>query len=355
MNKMAPEKPKITVLMPVYNGEKYLEEAIESILDQTFTDFEFLIINDGSTDRSVEMIESYNDPRIRLVHNKTNMKLTATLNRGLRLARGEYIARMDCDDISLPERFEKQLSFLEANPEVGIIGSGFKIIDQNGISVNAPVLFPSRPGVVEWCLYFYSPISHPAAMMRKEVVLRTGGYTSEVIYGREKYSGEDYDLWRRSCKVTKLSNLQDVMLLLRKHDTNVTKTYLDEHLINTAKISRVMMSECLGESLTIEIVQKIQRGNINKVNDIIPAGKVIYKLYRFFISSNKLSFFEKKLIRKDAVDRLLLIAGGSIRHVHAWYVMVLAFRTDPIYSSKKVLNRAYQKIRLSNFSLGPRT
>jgi len=98
---MSLENPKVTVLMPVYNGEQYLREAIESILTQSFTDFEFLIINDGSTDSSVEIIESYDDPRIRLIHNEANLKLVATLNKGVDLARGEYIARMDCDDISL--------------------------------------------------------------------------------------------------------------------------------------------------------------------------------------------------------------------------------------------------------------
>ena len=95
--------PKVTVFMPVYNGEKYLREAIDSILNQTFTDFEFLIINDGSTDSSVEIINSYDDSRIRLIHNEKNLKLVATLNKGLDLARGKYIARMDCDDISLPD------------------------------------------------------------------------------------------------------------------------------------------------------------------------------------------------------------------------------------------------------------
>src|SRR5215472_9201923 len=99
--------------MPVYNGEKHLREAIDSILSQTFRDFEFLIINDGSTDGSVEIIASYRDPRILLVHNEKNLGLIATLNRGMDLARGEYITRMDCDDISLPRRLEKQVAFME--------------------------------------------------------------------------------------------------------------------------------------------------------------------------------------------------------------------------------------------------
>src|SRR4030067_2802339 len=114
--------PKVTVLMSVYNGEKYLEKAINSILNQTFTDFEFLIVNDGSTDGSVKIIESYNDHRIRLVHNEANIGLINSLNKGLDLAQGEYVARMDCDDISLTERLPKKVSFLEK--KTGILSFG---------------------------------------------------------------------------------------------------------------------------------------------------------------------------------------------------------------------------------------
>ena len=111
---------KVTVLMPVYNGEIYLKQAIESILHQTLSDFEFLIINDGSTDASVEIIQSIKDPSIRLLHNRTNLTLVPTLNKGLELARGEYVARMDCDDISLPERLAKQVEFMDRFRDVGV-------------------------------------------------------------------------------------------------------------------------------------------------------------------------------------------------------------------------------------------
>jgi len=119
----------VTVLMPVYNGEKYLNEAIDSILNQTYTNFEFLIINDGSTDRSVEIIKGYNDSRIKLIHNKKNMGLVYTLNRGLALALGKYIVRMDADDISLPNRFKLQLDFMEINTEVALCsGNAMSIV-----------------------------------------------------------------------------------------------------------------------------------------------------------------------------------------------------------------------------------
>ena len=120
---------KLTVLMPVYNAEKYLKPALESILNQTYKDFEFLIIDDGSTDKSLEIIKSYNDSRIRLIGHEQNQKLIATLNEGIKLAQGEYIARMDADDISAPERLQKQMEFLEKHPATVVLGCDFQIID----------------------------------------------------------------------------------------------------------------------------------------------------------------------------------------------------------------------------------
>ena len=132
---MSKTDPKVTVLMPVYNGEKYLNQAIDSILTQTFSDFEFLIIEDGSTDQSAEIIKSYSDSRIKLVCNDKNLKLAATLDKGLELSRGEYVARMDCDDISLRERLERQVEYLNSNNDICLVGSGFKLISDNKVDV----------------------------------------------------------------------------------------------------------------------------------------------------------------------------------------------------------------------------
>jgi glycosyltransferase involved in cell wall biosynthesis len=325
------KNPKVTVLMPVYNGERYLREAVESILDQTFTDFEFLIINDGSTDRTVKIIESYSDPRIRLVHNEKNMKLIATLNKGLKLARGEYIARVDCDDISLPERLAKQVAFMDANPEVGVLGTAFQTIDSYGKSLNSPILYPSQYSFLRWSLCFYSPIVHPTVMMRKELVLGADGYSPEAIHV------EDYDLWRRLSGVTQLSNLQDVLIYLRKHDANVTEIYLTEHFKNAEIINRLIISETLGEDISVELVRSLRNQEFKEVKDVIRVSNLIDKLYRAFVYTNKLSTYEKKLIRKDAASRLLTIARPYIRDIRVLYVLFLVFRLDSILMVKSAL------------------
>lgn len=210
------EVPKVTVLMPVYNGEKYLGEAIESILNQTFTNFEFLIIDDGSTDNSVEIINSYNDKRIIFVKNDKNLKLPTTLNKGIKLAQGEYIARMDCDDISVPDRLEKQVNYLDNHLDVGICGSRYEVLDE-GIVRELPLDYE----LIKARLLFHCVIKHPTVMMRKFVLNQNNLYYQNTVL-------EDFDLWIRCSKVTKIINLPEPLLKCRYHEEQVTAVFKEE-------------------------------------------------------------------------------------------------------------------------------
>lgn len=228
---------KVTVLMPVYNGEPYLSKAIESVLNQTFTDFEFLIINDGSTDNSVEIIESYGDSRICLIHNKTNAGLVFTLNKGLDLAQGEYIARMDSDDISLPERLERQAELMDRNPAVGISSAWIKLF---GAGYSEIWRYPADDASIKARLIFESVIMHPAVIIRKEVLAKHGlYYSSDVSYA------QDYDLWVRCAKYTRFANIDEVLLKYRMHDKKVGNVHKDEQR-NTANQIRMQQLQALG-------------------------------------------------------------------------------------------------------------
>src|SRR6266498_4162605 len=153
--------PLVTVLMSVYNGERYLSEAIDSIINQTFADFEFVIINDGSTDSSREIINAYRDPRIRLVDNSQNIGLPKSLNLGLALARGEYVARQDADDISHPTRFEKQVEYLDDHGEVVVLGTRVWNMDESGRIYHSPLWDHSCTDVgIRWLCMFESPFTH---------------------------------------------------------------------------------------------------------------------------------------------------------------------------------------------------
>lgn len=323
--------------MPVYNGEKYLSEAIDSILNQTFTDFEFLIINDGSTDDSVKIIQSYEDTRIRLIHNETNLKLIATLNKGIEVARGEYIARMDADDISLPDRLAKQFDFLNANSKVGVLGCAVKLIDHSG-SQDQIMRFPSAHGFLRWSLFFYCPIAHPSVMMRRVLVSDAGGYRSTMLHV------EDYDLWWRLSQKTRLSNLQEVLLLLRKHEYNTTKTHFDEHVQNTFRVIQLMMWEFLNKEVSIELVRCIWNGRCETSDDFYPLATLIYQLANASVNDNTLSAAEKQAICKDAVSRLSALINRRARYVNILAVLGLAFRLDFVLTCRIIMKLIRRKI-----------
>jgi glycosyltransferase involved in cell wall biosynthesis len=194
-------QPLVTVLMPVYNAEAFLREAIESILQQTLTNFEFLIIDDGSTDNSVSIIKSYNDDRIRFVQNEQNCGISATLNLGIELATCELIARMDADDISYPERLQKQYDFIQNNKEVDLLSTWAREVTESGAPIRSEKW---RRPFFYYNLTFECWIYHPTVMYKRSAVLDVGAYSTP-------YS-EDYDLWWQLSRKYKIDNLPEVLL-----------------------------------------------------------------------------------------------------------------------------------------------
>jgi len=219
--------PKISVLMPVYNSEKYLKEAIESILNQTFSDFEFLIINDGSTDQSVNIIESYGDSRIRLIHNEQNQGLISTLNKGIDLSQGKYIERMDSDDISLPARLEKQFKLMEENEDIGICGTLFQSFGNHNYIPN----HPEDSELIKAHLVFGCYIGHPTVMIRKSIFKKYN-----LRYDNNFKHAEDYELWTRVIKYSKFTNIQEILLHYRSHDSQICHKFAQIQAQNLRKI-----------------------------------------------------------------------------------------------------------------------
>jgi glycosyltransferase involved in cell wall biosynthesis len=206
--------PKVSVVMSVYNGEKYLKESIDSILHQTFTDFEFIIINDGSTDETGKILSNYNDSRIKIIEQE-NLGLTKSLNKGIKLSKGEYIARMDADDISLPERFEKQIKFLDANPEFAAVGCWYYLIDEDGVIIKE--CKPSiKPYKIKKAFIYSSPIIHPSAMIRRKVLEEVNFYDEKFKYA------QDRDLWFRILKSYKLGIIPEFLFKFRYHSSSVS-------------------------------------------------------------------------------------------------------------------------------------
>lgn len=208
--------PRITVLMAVYNGMPYLPKAIESILDQTYADFEFLIVNDCSTDETRDVVLGYGDPRIRLIDNEQNLKQTRSLNKGLEYVSSEFVARMDDDDVSHRDRLERQVDFLQQHPDVAAVGSNLQFIDQNGVECG-DWTYPQNDLALRWMSLFACPISNGAVMFRKEIIWdQLGGYDPSIIVA------QDWELWSRVLEKGNIANLPDILVDIRRHPNQVT-------------------------------------------------------------------------------------------------------------------------------------
>lgn len=233
--------PAVSVLMTVYNGELYLAEAIRSILGQTLQDFEFIIIDNGSTDGSRAVVSRFRDSRIRFEANRTNVGPPTALNIGLRMAKGLLIARMDADDVALPDRLERQVRFLEENPECVAVGTQIRMIDHAGRFLYAPLL-PTAPHEMLWKLVFTSPLAHSSVMLRRDAVLSAGGYDERFRYT------PDYDLWSRLIgQGHRLSNLRELLTFIRIHGTADGMTAVQAELIDeVASISARNIQVVLG-------------------------------------------------------------------------------------------------------------
>lgn len=269
--------------MPVYNSELYIKDAIDSVLNQTFSDFEFIIIDDASTDKSVEIIQSYSDSRIQLIVKPKNSGYTNSLNYGFTIAKGEYIARMDSDDFSLPARFEKQVEFLEANPDVVACGTNYQILGTNQI-----VMKPQFHEEIKIALLTESCIGHPTVMLRNSTIQK-----HEISYQKELEPAEDYALWVRMLDYGKLHNLQEVLFLYRNHEGQVSVTK-KEIQRNSASLSRLSLVKKIIDTITEteEIVYKKLFSLVEKFtyNDLVIYAKLKQKL----LIANQNEYFQKE-------------------------------------------------------------
>lgn len=227
---------KLSVILPAYNAEKYLLRSVKSILTQTFRDFELLVINDGSSDQTRAIIEQVSDPRLRAIHLPENTGLINVLNLGLELAKGEYIARMDADDISLPTRFEEQVNFLQSNPDH--VACGTSIINFNDDS-HSYMRYPQTDAEIKVALHFFERnICHPTVMLRKSAIDE-----HSIRYRPEYPHAEDYRLWVELAKVGKLYNLPQGLLKYYRHQDQISAKYYPEQIAISKQVVREVIRD----------------------------------------------------------------------------------------------------------------
>lgn len=269
---MTVASPRVSVVMTCFNGGAHLEPAVDSVLAQTFTDFEFIIVDDASTDRSEDYLASLTDPRVVLIRNGQNKGQTASLNIGLARAQGGYVARFDADDICKPDRLARQVAAMEAHPDVDIVGSQAVLMDETGRDFDQTRLPVSSDAVWAFSL-LQCPFVHPSVMLRTDMLRRDG------ITFDERYINQDFELWSRLLVTHRGMNLADPLIRYRVHGASMTIRHHEENLQATLEIiERRLEAEGLSGLLT---------------------RKEIDDLLRYF-------FADRQLADADGVDRVSL-------------------------------------------------
>ena len=259
--------------MPVFNGGEFLQESIDSILKQTFKDFEFLIGDDGSTDNTQQILQSQKDPRIKLFRNHKNLGIAETLNILIDSSKGEYIARQDCDDISLPLRFRKQVTFLEKNSEIGLCGTFVKFFGHKKMRLLRPI----HDDEIKAFMLIGNPITHPTVMLRRSVLEKL----EFSRYDQSKFPAEDYAFWFEFSRKTKLANLPEILLKYRWHKKNISTTQDKDQIRKCDQIRTNVFSKTLSHNLSDEethLINTLYNPNFQNLKELTAFESLLLKV-----------------------------------------------------------------------------
>lgn len=341
--------PHVTVILPVYNTEKYIAEAVQSILNQTFSDFELLVINDASTDRTLEVLNRFSDNRLKIITNPTNLKVVKSLNKGLELAKGEFIARMDADDISHPQRFKRQIEYFNDHPEVDLCGSWVQMIGDD----NYILTLPEKHETIKADMLFKNIIVHPSVMFRKE---KLSGFRYDETY----INAEDYALWVEVMDKVRFGIIPEVLLKYRVHHSNVSI-----HRPHNAAVIKEMnyktyskLLQRLGVGYTEENLKfHISLGFRRKKDfDKLQLKDYISWMQRLVAANNKSRYFDKKALRNAILNNIIFLVKKKRWSISNYLVMVKALFTlytlveylDFMKFKKDLKRITLERLRLSN-------
>lgn len=335
--------PKISVVMPAFNAGQFVEAAVESILAQSFGDFEFIIVNDGSVDRTAAILNRYAslDDRVRLVH-QGNQGMIAALNRGCSMARGDYIARMDADDISYPQRLAKQLSYMECHPDIGILGTWIRKI-RDGVAEDAWCP-PTDPGVLRWELFFGVNVAHPSTMIRTGVAEQLGYYRASALHV------EDVDLWFRASAVTEFANLPEILYDYRVGHGGTSQ--IDRPIRRQTHVR--FLREFICRDFHIDAPQEAVEGlrqtrvgpGFRDLRQIRLTASLLRTLHDRFLMKNQLSAQERGEISRDAARRVarLAVDAAHFSSVEFLRLSVRALRLDYRLLSSSSVKRGFERV-----------
>jgi len=326
--------------MPVYNASAYVAEALQSVLDQTYRNIELLVIDDGSTDNTRAVVQRFDDPRVVIAENPQNVGLVATLNKGLALSRGAFIARMDADDISEPDRLAKQLNFLKSHPEVDIVGGAIQYFGD--IKRPYTLIFPTEHEDIRVALLFYCPLAHPALMFRRSLLRR-----NLLRYSDEFRHAEDYYLWSELLQHVRAANLADVLLRYRLHPKQVRSEHSTPQYEVSVKVRKILLRRA-GVDWTdadIELHESIVSGrfgaNASYINRV---GSWFDKIEQ----SNRVSrFWEPQALHRLLVGKFVEVAHrlGLGRPAASLSELALQYLRNANYRPERTTRRLYRRAK----------
>jgi glycosyltransferase involved in cell wall biosynthesis len=336
--------PTVSIVMPAFNAAEFLDDAICSILDQTFRDFEFIVIDDGSTDDTARILEKYAkvDNRVK-VFRQTNEGMIPALNRGCRLARGQFIARMDADDISLPHRIERQVEFLERHPEIGIVGTWASRMDENGSIIGEWCLSP-HPKMLRWTQFFGVCVIHPTVLMRREILEKLSFYRPDAVHA------EDRDLWLRASVITEFSNLPEILLKYRVWTKSTSRRLRQEYRETQTQLLASFVSDFLSSDVSFEAVAGLQGIRLDTLNRIRLTAVLLDQIYRAFMSRHVHTYRERKEISWDAAKRMgdLALRASRLSYREFLLLFVRAVRLNYRLLSPSAMVKALERLRSFN-------
>jgi glycosyltransferase involved in cell wall biosynthesis len=298
--------PRVSVVIPIFRGEQYFNEALESILLQSFTDFECIIVCDEPTPTTRQLLSQYQseDARVSVIYHDERIGLIASLNLGCRESRGEYIARMDADDIAEPERFARQVQYLDHHPKVGVVGTQALLIDEEGTVIRS-VTLPTEPVVIRWHMLFENCLFHPSVMIRKEVLDEAGSYNEKAT------TIEDFDLWSRIQRIADLANLSEPLLRYRVNPGSITFNNLQNQKTTTAEIQFAEIERYLQRDLTEQertlLLDLILVRPLESNKDLDELITLLDRIQHNFLEKERPSKDERRAIQRDLSQQMLII------------------------------------------------
>lgn len=290
------ESPLVTVFIPVFNCEMYIKESLESILNQTYKNLEILIVDDGSTDNTINIINQYKDDRIKIIKNKKNMGIPYTRNVGLKSAKGKYLAIMDADDISLDSRIMKQVQFLEEHEDIDVVGSNYEIF---GCGIKRVQKHLINPEEIKAGLIFFNQIGNPTTMIRMKTLK-----DNNINYDLECFVAQDYNMWIQISKVGNISIIPEVLLKYRHGHANITKKSNEEKAYKRKLVLSKIHNDILDfYDFTLtehdkEIFNLFFDDNPNQKSDKYKLYQIKDVLNKIIIHNNKNLVFKREILDK---------------------------------------------------------